>query len=203
MNKSRYQQDLDQALLTLEKGGVIVVPTDTLFGLAADVFSEPGVRRIFEIKGRPPGLALPVLVADWDQLEMVVHPLPVCGLSLARRFWPGPLTLVMPKSPRVPGAVTAGGPTVAVRMPDHCVPLELARRLGSPITGTSANRSGQEDPATLEDVERQLGGLVDYIVRGGPVPGGKASTIVDVSSGASKLIREGAIPFDDVLRAGR
>ena len=202
MNESRYQQDLDQALRILEKGGVIVVPTDTLFGLAADVFSGPGVQRIFEIKGRPPGLALPVLLADWDQLEMVVHPLPDVGLSLARRFWPGPLTLVMPKSPNVPDPVTAGRPTVAVRMPDHWVPLELARRLGSPITGTSANPTGQGDPATLKDVERQLGGLVDYIVRGGSAPVGKSSTIVDVTSGAPKLIREGAIPFDDVLRAG-
>ena len=202
MNESRYQQDLDQALRILEKGGVIVVPTDTLFGLAADVFSEPGVQRIFEIKGRPLDLALPVLVADWDQLEMVVHPLPGVGLSLARRFWPGPLTLVMPKSSRVPGPVTAGRPTVAVRMPDHSVPLELARRLGNPITGTSANPTGQADPTTLADVERQMGRLVDYIVRGGSAPGGKASTIVDVSSGVPNLVREGAIPFDDVLRAG-
>ena len=201
MNESPCTQNFDQALRILKKGGVIVVPTDTLFGLAADVFSETGVQRIFEIKGRPPGLALPVLVADWDQLEMVVHPLPEVGLRLARRFWPGPLTLVMPKTPMVPDPVTAGRRTVAVRMPDHCVPLELARRLGSPITGTSANLSGQGDPTTLEEVERQLGSMVDYIIRSGPAPGGQASTIVDVTLGAPKLIREGAIPFDDVLRA--
>jgi L-threonylcarbamoyladenylate synthase len=180
---------------------VVVFPTDTLYGLGADVFSVPALERIFAIKGRPAALALPVLVAGWDQLEMVAQPVPGAGLRLAHRFWPGPLTLVLPRSPQVPDPVTGGGPTVAVRMPDHRVALALARKLGRPIIGTSANPSGQADLMTLDAVESHLGQAVDYIIRAGPAPGGLASTVVDVTSGVPRLVRQGVIPFEEVLEA--
>ena len=202
MNDAPPQTDVDEAVRWLRNDGVVVFPTETLYGLGADIFSLPALRRIFGIKGRPADLALPVLVADWEQLETVVQPLDDRSLRLARRFWPGPLTLVLPRSSRVPDMVTGGGNTVAVRMPDHCLPLALAHELGSPITGTSANRSGQGDLMTLDAVESQLGHLVDYIIRTGPEPKGTASTVVDLTSGTPRLVREGAIPFRQVLEAG-
>ena len=146
-------------------------------------------------------MALPVLLADWDQLEAVAEPMTDAGIRLAQRFWPGPLTLVLRRSPQLPGLVTGGAPTVAVRMPAHSVALALVRILGRPITGTSANRSGQPDVLDLDAVEGQLGQEVDYIIRSGPVPGGTSSTVVDVTAGKPRLIRQGALPFEQVLEA--
>ncbi len=193
--------ELEKAVRSLNIGGVVVFPTDTLYGLGADVFSLPALQRIFSIKGRPANLALPVLVAGLDQGEAVALPMNSPARQLAPRFWPGPLTLVLRRSPDLPGLVTGGADTVAVRMPGHPVPLELARRLGGPITGTSANLSGQPDLLDLGALENQLGNLVDHIIQTGPVPAGTASTIVDVTGDAPQLLREGAISVEDVLEA--
>lgn len=196
---SGCEGEIAEAVGWLANGGVVVLPTDTLYGLAADVFDQGALQRLYAIKGRPANLALPVLIAGWDQLEMVAKDLPLVAGVLARRFWPGPLTLVLPKTSRVPSLVTGGRETVAVRMPGHPVPLALTERLGRPITGTSANRSGEPDPVSAEDVEQQLGDQVDQIIRCGPTPKGMPSTIVDVTSGAPILLREGAIPFEEIL----
>ena len=130
---------------------------------------------------------------------MVAKDLPHLAGVLAERFWPGPLTLVLTKTSQVSSLVTGGRKTVAVRMPDHPVPLAVTQRLGHPITGTSANRSGEPDPISAAGVEQQLGGQVDQIIRCGPAPKGMPSTVVDVTSGAPVLLREGAIPFDEIL----
>ncbi len=193
--------ELEEAVRSLNSGGVVVFPTDTLYGLGADVFSLPALQRIFSIKGRPTDLALPVLVAGLDQVEAVALPMSSQARRLAQRFWPGPLTLVMRRSPDLPGLVTGGADTVAVRMPGHPVPLELARRLGRPITGTSANLSGQPDLLDLDALQNQLGNLVDHIIQTGPVPAGTASTIVDVTGDAPQLLREGAISLEEILEA--
>ena len=177
----------------------MVFPTDTLYGLGADVFSLASLQRIFSIKGRRADLALPVLVAGLDQVEAVAQPMSAQAQRLAERFWPGPLTLVMRRSPDLPGLVTGGADTVAVRMPGHPVPLELARRLGRPITGTSANRSGQPDLLDLSTLENQLGNLVDHIIQTGPVPAGTASTIVNVTGDTPQLLRGGAISLEEIL----
>ena len=142
---------------------------------------------------------MPVLIAGWDQLNMVAKDLSQLAGVLAQRFWPGPLTLVLPKTLQVSSLVTGGRDTVAVRMPNHPVPLAVTGRLGRPITGTSANRSGEPDPVSAEGVEQQLGDQVDQIIRCGPTPKGMPSTVVDVTSDAPRLLREGAIPFDDIL----
>jgi L-threonylcarbamoyladenylate synthase len=195
--------ELEKAARSLGNGGVVVFPTDTLYGLGADVFSLPALERIFSIKGRPANLALPVLVAGLDQVEAVALPMSGQARRLAQQFWPGPLTLVMRRSTELPGLVTGGADTVAVRMPDHLVPIALARRLGRPITGTSANLSGQPDLLDLIALETQLGGLVDHIIQAGPVPAGTASTIVDVTGDEPRLIRQGAISIEDVLEAAK
>lgn len=195
------QIDIDLALKHLRSGGVVALPTDTLFGLGADVFSLPALERIFAIKGRNQGQALPVLVSGWDQVEMVAANISEKAERLAHRFWPGALTLVLWRLPRLPDLVTGGGETVAVRMPDHPVPLTLTAALGRPITGTSANRSGEADLQSREDVLGQLGDLVDYVVRSGPSPAGMASTVIDLTTGEPRLLREGALPFGLVLEA--
>jgi L-threonylcarbamoyladenylate synthase len=198
---TNLQQEITAAVRHLREHGVVVLPTDTLYGLAADVFDEEALERVFAIKGRPANLALPVLVADWDQVARVTQNLSKLARRLAEQFWPGPLTLVVPKAAWVPDLITGGGPTVALRMPDHPVPLGVAAELGRPITGTSANRSGQADLLTLDAVVAELGSQVDYIVRCGPAPCGVPSTVVDVTTGEPRLLRPGGVPLQQILRA--
>ncbi|PKB64012.1 MAG: threonylcarbamoyl-AMP synthase [SAR202 cluster bacterium Io17-Chloro-G2] len=193
------QIDIGLGLKHLRSGGVVAFPTDTLFGLGADVFSQPALEKVFAIKGRTQGQALPVLVSGWDQVAMVAGHISEKAERLARRFWPGALTLVLWRLPKLPDLVTGGGETVAVRMPNHRVPLALTSGLGRPITGTSANRSGQADLLTREDVVAQLGHLVDHVVRHGPSPAGVASTVIDLTLEEPRLLREGALPFRLIL----
>ncbi|MCH8898221.1 MAG: threonylcarbamoyl-AMP synthase [Chloroflexi bacterium] len=197
----QFSKQIDDAWRQLKVGGVLVLPTDTLYGLAADVFNENALRRVFAIKGRPEGLALPVLVGDWEMVSLVAANWSDSAQELAAKFWPGPLTLVLPRSPGLSSLITGGGDTVAVRSPNHRVPQSLISRLGRPITGTSANRSGGPDLLTLEDVRDDLGQSVDYIISCGPAPQGIQSTIVDVTGPEPRLIREGVIPFQEIIRA--
>ena len=192
-------EQIAQGVASLKAGGVVVFPTDTLYGVGADVFNLPALRRVFALKGRPLGLALPVLVSAWEQVESVAQDIPEIGCRLAQRFWPGPLTLVLSRSVRLPDLVTGGLDTVAVRMPDHPIPLALAREFGGPITGTSANPSGEGDLLTLEAVEAQLGSGVDYIISCGSAPAGIPSTVVDVTTGEPRLLRQGALSFETVV----
>ena len=198
------RMEIEQARDCLAAGGVLAIATDTLYGLAADAMNPAGVDRVFEVKGRPAGMALPVLVSAWEQVEMVstiAGPSQDLAGKLAKQFWPGPLTLVLPASPNLPPRLTAGLDTIAVRMPDHSVPLALAGGLGRPITGTSANRSGEPDITDPDELARCLGGLVDGIITSGEPPRGTASTIVAVSDRDLTLLRDGALPFADVRRA--
>lgn len=195
--------ELDKAFTALDNDGVVVFPTDTLYGLGADVFSLPALQRIFAIKGRPAELALPVLVAGLDQVESVALPMTNQAQQLAERFWPGPLTLVMRRSPELPDLVTGGADTVAVRMPAHRIPLALARRLGRPITGTSANLSGSPDLLDLDSIDSQLGNLVDYIIRAGPSPEGTGSTVVDITGDEPRILRDGAISLEEIMETAR
>lgn len=177
----------------LRKGGVVAYPTDTLYGLGADAFNEQAVERVFVIKGRPHGMPLPLLLADADALAQVASEVPPLARVLAERFWPGALTLVIPRSAKVPELVSGRGWKVGVRVPDHPVPRELARRLGAPITGTSANKSGGPDPRTADDVRRQLGDEVDLVIEGGGLPAGQPSTVLDLTGPSPRIVRQGAI----------
>ena len=197
------EREITLAARALRDGGVAAVPTDTLYGLAADAFNAAAIERVFAIKERPEGMALPVLLADTSQLSSITLELPRSVEILAEAYWPGPLTLIVRKAEGLPPRLTAGQATVAVRVPDHPVPRQLAQRLGRPITGTSANVSGSPDPQSLEELRRQVGERVDLVVTVGPPPAGAASTIIDVSGidltgDSPKLVREGAIPFHDI-----
>ena len=197
------QRELERGVQVLRDGGVVAFPTDTLYGLGADVFNLDALQKVFDIKERPAGLALPVLIDSWKQFETVAADVTQVARTLAEKYWPGPLTLIVSKADAVPDLLTAGAPTVAVRVPDHPVPRSLARMFGGPITGTSANRSGEPDLKSLEELTAQLGSRVDYVVTAGPAPMGTASTVIDITEDSPKLIREGALLFNDIARHWR
>ncbi len=193
-------REIEKGVKILQKGGVIAFPTDTVYGLGADAFNSTAVERIYEIKNRPKNRQLPLLIADVEQLTTLADPIPEIAWFLARRFWPGGLTLVLPKTDSLP-AYLAPGPTIAVRVPNHPVCLALIQRLGNPIIGTSANISGHPAALTADEVGQQLGGKIDFNINGGKCPGGKESTVVDVTRESPIILRQGIIPSDEIDKA--
>jgi L-threonylcarbamoyladenylate synthase len=198
---SPMKSQTDLALEVLRDGGIVAFPTDTVYGLGADPANVRAVERIYRVKKRPPGLPLPLLLADASDISRFAESVPEVAWRLAERFLPGGLTLVLRRGASVPPWVVAGGGTVALRVPDHPVPIALARALGGAIVGTSANISGEPAPVVAEDVRRQLGAGVDVVIDGGRCPGGTESTVVDVSGGSPVILREGAVSREDILRA--
>jgi L-threonylcarbamoyladenylate synthase len=198
-----WRQQIEQGVAVLKKGGLVAFPTDTVYGLGARYDDEQAVARIYRLKKRPLDMPLPLLLADTDQIDKVAVNVPPIAWLLAGRFLPGALTLVLPKAAAVPDVVTGGGDTVAVRVPDHPVPLGLIRGVGEPIIGTSANLNGQPSAVSADEVRTQLGDGVDYIIDGGRCPGGRESTVVDVTGQVPKVIREGAVSWQDIMQACR
>lgn len=186
------------AVSALKGGGIVAFPTDTYYGLGANVFDEHAVERVLEAKGRPPSSPLPVLLADADDIGKVCQDPPPELKSLAEAFWPGPLTLVAPSLESVAQGVTAGRGTVGMRVPDHETPRNIARMLGSPITGTSANLSGNGPHKTGRAVEDDLGKSVDYVVPGECGDHAAASTVVDLCGDSPVVLRDGAISLADL-----
>ena len=193
-----FHKEIEEAVGVLRGKGVVAFPTDTLYGLGADAFSAEAVGRVFEIKGRHSDRPLPVLLGSIQELEDVTTDIPDLAWELVDHFWPGPLTLILKKSPQIPHVVTGGRDSVGVRMPNHKVPLSLVWELGRPITGTSANPSGGPDPITAEDVRRLLGNGVDYVMDGGSATAGSPSTVVDLTKSTPRLVRPGAIACRDL-----
>jgi L-threonylcarbamoyladenylate synthase len=194
------QQQVEQAITILKRGGIVACPTDTVYGVVAAVNIEPAVERIYRIKGRPHSQALPILLADKSQIADVTKTVPLLAWRLADKFWPGALTLVLLKAESVPDIVTGGGKTVAVRIANHPMPMAIIRGLGVPIVGTSANLSGHPSALTAEEVRTQIGDRVDMIIDGGRCPGGVESTIVDLSGQTPLILRQGAIPLEEIER---
>jgi L-threonylcarbamoyladenylate synthase len=194
------QPEIEKGVKILQKGGVIAFPTDTVYGLGADAFNSTAVERIYEIKNRLKHRQLPLLIADVEQLITLADPIPEIAWFLARRFWPGGLTLVLSKTNSLP-VYLASGPTIAVRVPNHPVCLALIQRLGNPLIGTSANISGQPAALTAEEVRQQLGGKTNFVINGGKCPGGKESTVVDVTHESPIILRQGLIPSHEIDKA--
>jgi L-threonylcarbamoyladenylate synthase len=188
---------LPRALEILQLGGLVAFPTDTVYGVGALAFDGAAVESIYAAKDRPVEKAIPVLIGDADDLAKVSAEVPEIALKLAARFWPGPLTLVMPKHPKLPEAVSAA-PTVGVRIPDHPVARALLR-LAGPMAVTSANLSGQPSPSTAHEVFAQLGGRIALILDGGKTPGGVPSTVVDCIGVEPQVLRAGAIPKSEII----
>jgi len=194
------QEQIDKGIQILKRGGVIAFPTDTVYGLGADAFRSEAAERIYEMKKRPTHLPLPLLIGDVEQLAVLAaKPLPEIVLFLAKRFWPGGLTLVLPKAANLPGYV--GNTNIAVRVPDHPICLTLIQAINNPLIGTSANISGKPSMVTAGEVRQQLGNEVDFIIDGGRCPGGGESTVVDVTGGGAVILRHGIIPGDEINRA--
>ncbi len=201
--KADAEGALAEAIAVLRSGGLVAYPSDTVYGLAAAANDERAVGRIFAVKNRDASKSLSLLLASGGDLEGVGAEVPPLARVLAERYWPGPLTLVLRRSPAFHSAALGGGDTVAVRVPDHRLLRELIRALGQPITGTSANRSGRPACRSAQEVEREVGDAVDLIIDGGPSGGGAESTVVDVTGGPPVVLREGAIPGAEVERLGR
>jgi L-threonylcarbamoyladenylate synthase len=187
------------AVEVLVGGGLVAFPTDTVYGLGSLVGDGRAVERIYAAKGRPPEKAIPVLLGVVDDLGRVTAAVTPLAEKLARRFWPGPLTLVLPKNPILPEAVSSGK-TVGVRIPDHPVALSLLRQAG-PLAVSSANRSGSASPCTADEVLQQLDGRIDLLIDGGRTPGGCPSTVVDCLGPDPQILRAGPITLDQLLAA--
>jgi len=190
--------DLARAALLLSDGELVAIPTETVYGLAANAFDTDAVLRIFQVKQRPAFDPLIVHVHHRSQVEQLVSQAPPGAEALMERFWPGPLTLVMPKSARVPDIVTSGLDTVGVRMPAHPMALELLRSLDFPLAAPSANPFGYVSPTSAQHVADQLGEKIPYILDGGPCAVGVESTIIGWENGQCVLYRAGGIPVEDI-----
>ncbi len=185
--------DIARATEILKTGGVVALPTDTVYCLAASLLHPEAISRVFDIKDRATTKALPVLVADAIQMRQVAEMNPLAEL-LVRRFMPGGLTLILKKKAIVPDIVTGGRDSVAVRIPGQMLTLYIIKALGVPLTGTSANLSGHGSACDANEVRAQIGDRVDMILDGGRCPGGIESTILDLTTPMPTIVREGAVP---------
>jgi L-threonylcarbamoyladenylate synthase len=192
-------QIINKAVDILRSGGLIAFPTDTVYCLAADIYNHDALAKIYMVKARPLNMALPVIVADMEQLKQVCK-VTSLGLFLAKEFFPVGFTLVMPRLPDMPAIITAGKDSVAVRIQDHPVAAEIVRKLGRGVAGTSANIHGRKSPVTGAEVQEQLGENVDLIIEG-TCQGGIESTIVDATGEKPVILREGAVPASRVQEA--
>jgi L-threonylcarbamoyladenylate synthase len=193
-------ETLERAVQTLRRGGLVALPTETVYGLGADAQNELAVRRIFAAKGRPADHPLIVHLPGADALGDWAREVPPEARLLADAFWPGPLSLVLLRTPRASDAVTGGQDTVAVRVPDHPLTREVLRAFGGGVAAPSANRFGRISPTTARHVEEELGGDVDLVLDGGPCRVGLESTIVDLTGGPPAVLRPGGVPLDALER---
>lgn len=191
---------IEEAAEVIRSGGLVVFPTETVYGLGADTFNKDAVVKIFEAKGRPLDNPLIIHIASIEQLEEVVDlkPIRLDVYRLVEKFWPGPLTFILPKTQHVPYEVTAGRDTVAVRMPAHPVALKLVDLSRTPIAAPSANLSGKPSPTLPEHVIKDMVGRVDIILDSGETLYGVESTIIDLTIDPPMLLRPGAIPVEEV-----
>jgi L-threonylcarbamoyladenylate synthase len=197
--ESPQRDAIQEAAKWILNGGVVALPTDTLYGLAANPFSAEAVARVFAVKGRAAERALPLIAADAAQVTQHLAALSPVAARLAERFWPGPLTLLVPAPRALAREVTGGTGKVGVRVPADAVARAICAASGRPVTATSANVSGEPATASPDDVERTLGDRIDLLIDTGPTRGGAASTIVDVTGAEPTLIRAGAISWQDIL----
>lgn len=201
MNFLRLEEPraLEQAIASLQNGGVVAYPTDTVYGLGASLHFPGSLRRMFEIKGRSREKTLPVLLASAADLDTVSTGVDPRLLEFASRFWPGPLTVAVPASPSLPAEVIAADGTVGVRVPAHSVALTLAQRCGGALATTSANMSGFAPARHANEIGEPIRSLVDLVLDGGIAPGGTASTVVRQEGATIVIIREGAIASSHIL----
>jgi L-threonylcarbamoyladenylate synthase len=188
------QDEIDRAVEALREGEVIAFPTETFYGLGADARNEAAIDKIFGIKGRDFRNPILVVIGDRVHLDAFATDVPEDARKLMDRFWPGPLTIVFQAATSVSPKLTAGSGKIGMRLTSHPIAMEISKRLGGPVTATSANLSGAPECSSTAEVLSQLEGRIDGVVDGGQTPGGKGSTIVDATVSPVKVLREGVIP---------
>ena len=188
-----------EAAAILRRGGLLGIPTETVYGLGANALDEDAVLHIFEAKGRPQDNPLILHVPGADWLERYCRDIPPVAYTLAERFWPGPLTMILPRRDNVPLRTTGGLDTVGVRCPDHPMTLAIIRASGVPVAAPSGNTSGRPSPTTAQHMLEDMDGKIDGIVDGGPCAVGVESTIVDLTGDEPVILREGGIPAQEIL----
>ena len=193
--------DIEKAVAVLRAGGLVAFPTETVYGLGADASNPQAVKRLFEAKGRPTNHPVIVHVADAVQVANWAAKIPAAAQKLAKKFWPGPLTLILKRAPKVSDVVTGGQDTVALRVPSHAVAQQLLRRFGGGVAAPSANRYGRVSATTAEHVRREFGAAVACVLDGGEADVGIESTIVDLSGTAPRLLRPGWITASAIEHA--
>ena len=192
---------LHEAADIMRQGGLVVFPTETVYGLGTIAYNESAVLSVFNAKNRDKNSPLPIQISDISMLPWLSsEPLEHTDI-IARKFWPGPLTIVLPKNNRIPDSVTAGQKTVAVRIPDHPIALQILRLLNAPAVATSANISGCPPPTSAAEALQQIGDKVDFIIDSGPCFIGTSSTIISISGCDIKILRQGTITLDDIKQA--
>lgn len=187
-----------EAAAILRRGGLVAFPTETVYGLGANSLDAAAVESIFAAKGRPANNPVIVHVADSTAASQLVAEWPEIAARLAEKFWPGSLTLILPKRHEVPDAVTAGGSTIGLRVPAHPIALELLRTADIPVAAPSANRSTEISPTIASHVLKGLNGRIDFLIDGGPTPGGLESTVLDLTTNPPRILRPGLVTIDQL-----
>ena len=199
IDPARPEQAFAQCREVVSSGGVIAYPTDTFYGLGVDPENPVAVKRLFEIKGRQKDRPILVLIADPADAGRWAAEITAVAAELMNRYWPGPLTLVFSAKAGVLPELTAGTGTIGLRVPGSVLARDLIGFIGRALTGTSANLSGRPSPRTARETAEELGDVVDIVLDGGETTGGTASTVIDVTAGMPRVIREGAVPGRDIL----
>lgn len=184
----------------IRKGGLVAFPTETVYGLGANALDEDSVTKIFDVKGRPPDNPLIVHVSSTEQLDLLWQEVPEVAYKLIETFWPGPLTIVLPKTEIVPYRVTGGLDTIAVRMPKNTIALRLIEYSEVPIAAPSANKSGRPSPTKAEDVVKDLGDSIDLVIDGGPTEVGVESTVLDLTKDPPTILRPGGLSLEEIKK---
>ncbi|MGN1001545.1 MAG: L-threonylcarbamoyladenylate synthase [Oscillospiraceae bacterium] len=201
MKTERIRDSIGRAAEIIAAGGLVAVPTETVYGLAGNGLDEAAVKKIYDVKGRPPVKPLSLMVPDAGAMDRYGASVPPQARALAAKFWPGPLTIVLKAREIVPAIVRAGGETVGLRCPDHPLTLELLKKAGLPLAAPSANPSGAESPKDVEAVLAYFDGAIDAVIDGGECGVGRESTILDMSVTPYQLLRQGALPREEIEKA--
>lgn len=186
---------LQRAVTVLHEGGVVAFPTDTVYGLCCDLYNEAAVAKIYHLKGRPARMPLIAMFAEMEDWSLVAESVSPAALQYMKKWWPGPLTIIVPARPDIPELVLGGGTTIGMRIPDNNAALQLLRLFQRPLATTSANLSGQPVASSADEIRAQLDGQLDMILDAGPSAGGVASTVVNCAVDPPIIIREGPVDF--------
>jgi L-threonylcarbamoyladenylate synthase len=194
---------LTEAAGEIKQGGIVAFPTETFYGLGVSFSDKNALTKLFELKGRPKDKPMPLIIGDVLMLSVVASAPDEIALRIIERFWPGPLTILFAAKAALPDLITGRTGKVALRVPGRSFALDLAKAVGYPLTATSANVSGMPPARGPDEVIRYFGDAVDIVVDGGYAPGEKPSTIIDMSEGTIKLVRQGVVPYEDILMTAR